>query len=128
MIVIPGTTLAAHSCGFFGADAGVACKHFTVDEQRHIACAKDDTPLKEAVKSHIVHQEYASLGMRKGILGRWRLGLWVDDLQRLTDLVFFPHRMVECYLEGVMTENDVADLLKVRNVCAKPSGDPSLTA
>ena len=31
-------------CGFFSADAGVACKHFTVEEQRHIARAKDGDP------------------------------------------------------------------------------------
>src|SRR5215472_16166438 len=49
-------------CGFFGADAGVACKHFTVEQQRHIACPKDDAPGKKAVKSYIVDPEHARLG------------------------------------------------------------------
>src|SRR6516162_8917674 len=44
--------------------------------------------------------------MQKGILDRWRLGLWIDNLQRLSDFVFLPHCVAECDREGAMTQND----------------------
>jgi hypothetical protein len=50
-------------CRFFSADTGVTSEHFTLNVQRDVACAKDHSPRKEPVKSKIVHQEDAGLGV-----------------------------------------------------------------
>src|SRR5215470_7491869 len=48
-------------CGFFGTNTSVACQHFTVNTQRHIARAKDDPLREEAINSYIVHYKCSCL-------------------------------------------------------------------
>jgi hypothetical protein len=107
IIVIPGITLAAHSFAASSAPTLALLASILLWTCSATLQAPNKTPPRgQPVKSHIVYRKDASLWTQERILLRRCFGFWIDDLKRLADFVFFPHRVVECDREGAMPEND----------------------
>jgi hypothetical protein len=92
--------------GFVRAHAGVGGEHLALHQQREVAGADHRTVRKQPVERHIVDQKHARLRMQERILDRRRLGLRIEDLERLPDLVFLPHLVAERDRERTVAQDD----------------------
>src|SRR4029077_13109515 len=93
-------------CGLFRAYTGVAGEHLALDLQGDIARTEHNAAREQPIERHIIDEKDTGLRTQERILFCRCFGLRIDDLERLADLVFFPHRMFECDREGAVAEHD----------------------